>query len=73
MKSIILLASYLTILSSHMIFANDSGYQTQDDLGNIVNSNDSYQTKDDFGNIVNSNDGYQTRDNFGNIVNRPSQ
>ena len=57
MKSIILLASYLTILSSNMIFANDSGYQTQDDFGNIVNSNDSYQT----------------RDNFGNIVNRPSQ
>ena len=54
MKSIILLASFLTILSSNIIFAADSGYQTQDDFGNIVNSNDNYQTRDDFGNIVNS-------------------
>jgi hypothetical protein len=46
-----------------------SGYQTRDSFGNLVNSRNSFQTRDNLGNLVNSRDSFQTKDSLGNLVN----
>ena len=49
-----------------------SSYQTRDNFGNLVSSQDNYLTKDVAGSVVNSRDSYLTKDSFGATVNSRS-